>query len=169
MEVLIILSVAVSHLSVMLWGKGTDEFVTDSVQIQVFLGKSKLLPGGGGKTVDAFEHIINMDTPDCTEEDLYLIIYKLNGEIGAVFLKNPHKTPVGILVGGPVLGKLFSNHWELFKQTDGAYYGSVGLHQPNPGWYGTGVCKNGLFTAVLCPQIFQCIELEINIFYTLLY
>lgn len=47
MEVLIILSVAVSHLSVMLWGKGTDEFVTDSVQIQVFLGKSKLLPGGG--------------------------------------------------------------------------------------------------------------------------
>ena len=46
MEVLIILSLAIFHLSVMLWGKGTDDFVVDSVQFQVFLEKSKLLPKG---------------------------------------------------------------------------------------------------------------------------
>lgn len=64
----------------------------------------------GGKTVDEFGYIINLDTLDCTGEGLFLTIYKLNGEIGAVFLKNPHETPAGILVGGPVLKKLFSNH-----------------------------------------------------------
>ena len=113
-EALIILSVAAFYLSVMPWGKGPDDLVTDPMQLQVFLEKGGLLPVGG-KTVGKFGSVISLDTLDCTGKGLYQMIYKLSGGIGAVFLKCLDKTPAGILVDGRVLEKLFSDHLWIFQ------------------------------------------------------
>lgn len=113
-ETLIILPMAALHLSVMPWGKRTDEFVTYPVHFQMFLEKSGLLPVSG-KSVGKFSSIIGLNAFDRTRKGFYQMFYKLGGRIGAVLLKCLYETPTGVLVNSCILKKLFSDHLGVFQ------------------------------------------------------
>ena len=113
-KALIILSVTAFHLPIMPWGKGTDDFVADSVHLQVFLEKSGLV-SVSGKTVSKFSPIVWLNTLDCTWECLYQMLHKLSGRIGVVFLECFHETPTRILVNSRILEKLFSDNLGIFQ------------------------------------------------------
>lgn len=123
-KTLIILSVAAFHLPVMLWSKGTDDFVTDSVHFQVFLEKSRLLPVSG-KAVGKFSPVVCLNTLDRTWECLHQMIHKLSGRIGVVLLECLHEMPARILVNSRVLEKLFSDDLVFFRQADGTNFTST--------------------------------------------
>ena len=105
---------AAFHLSVIPWGKRTDDFMTDPVHFQIFLEMHGLLPINS-KAVGKFDSIIGLNAFDRTREGFHQLFYKPGRRIGAMLLECLHETPAGVLVNSCILKKLFSDHLGVFQ------------------------------------------------------
>ena len=113
-KTLIILPMTAFYLTVVTWGKGSDDLVLYPMYLQVLLKECGLVPVSH-KTVGKLCSVIRLYALNGEREGFNEVIHKLCGRIGAVFLKSFHEAPSGILINGRVLEELLSNDPAVFK------------------------------------------------------
>ncbi len=83
---------AVLHLPVVPWGKGSDQLVPV-----------------GGKAVGELRPVVRLDALNGQGEGIYQMVQERGGGIGVVFLKGLHETPAGAFVDSGILEEVLPN------------------------------------------------------------
>ena len=122
-ETLIILPVAAFHLPVMTGGKGTDEFVADPMEFQMFLEQGRLFLVRG-KTVSKFCTIISLNAFDRTGKGFYQMFYKL-GSSNASTNRQREYSSIAVY-----WKNCFPMTWGFFRQAEGTNFTSTWIRCP---------------------------------------
>ena len=128
-EPLVVLPVAALHFFIVPGSKGADNFMADTVGLQMLLEKRGLFPLAR-KAVGKFSSIIRLDTFNGAGERFYQVFHELGGRIGVVFLKRFNKKPSGILIDRCVLKELFSDDPAVFQTGGGTNFTSTWIRCP---------------------------------------